>query len=161
MVAVVLYSGKLVFDIKQNIEEASIDFSKEIAELDENDSKAERQNQRYLELMKMETNLNNCKSPYIPEGFGYVEGQWDTGFVIEDEKQNQFVWVPCTNIENQEDIPILQKRIFDDNNKTYFYCYEQEDYEEFIQSSLANGGFYISRFEIGKEGENPVSKVRS
>ena len=30
----------------------------------------------------------------IPEGFSYVEGTKDTGLVIEDKEENQFVWVP-------------------------------------------------------------------
>ena len=41
----------------------------------------------------------------------------------------------------------------------HFDCYE-ENYEAFLNSALENGGFYVSRFEIGKDKENkPVSKM--
>ena len=45
---------------------------------------------------------------YIFEDFSYVEGEWNTGFVIEDKDKNQYVWVPCSNIENI-DVPKLEK----------------------------------------------------
>ena len=31
----------------------------------------------------------------VPDGFSYKEGTKETGFVIQDEKENEFVWVPC------------------------------------------------------------------
>lgn len=33
------------------------------------------------------------------------------------------------------------------------------EYKEFIESALNNGGFYISRFELGKENDEIVSKA--
>lgn len=141
-----------------NFEFANKDMSKELDELNRTLEISKIQNNRYKELMKIETNIENCKNPYIPSNFHYVEGKWDTGFVIADEDENQFVWVPCTNIDNNDEIPILKKDIFDEENVNYFSCYEQEDYEEFIVSCLENGGFYISRFEIGNIEGRPVSK---
>ena len=51
----------------------------------------------------------NYKNPIIPEGFhtaswekqedGAIKG-WNNGLVIEDDKGNQFVWVPCTVEDN-------------------------------------------------------------
>lgn len=119
------------------------------------------QNKKLKELMKTETNIENCKNPYIPEGFKYVEGEWNSGFVIEDENQNQFVWVPCTNLENDENIPIIRKENFmkDNTSQSYFECYEETGFENFIESLLENGGFYIARFEMSNENGNPVSKA--
>lgn len=127
-------------------------------EISESDLIIEKQNKRYKELISQNIDIDLCKSPYIPNEFEYIEGEWNTGFVIEDENNNQFVWIPCTNSKNEENIPILKKELFDSNNISYFYCYELDDYEDFIMSCLNNGGFYISRFEIGKENDKPVSK---
>ena len=46
----------------------------------------------YDELM---TKYAKYDEPYIPEGFTYTKGSWNTGYVITDELGNQFVWVPC------------------------------------------------------------------
>ncbi len=54
--------------------------------------------------------IEKYKNPIIPEGFKKVETNsasweldtegnpkgWNNGLVIEDEKGNQFVWIPCT-----------------------------------------------------------------
>ena len=70
---------------------------------------------------------------------------------------NQFVWVPCTVKENQE-ITKFQKRdfilfpnVYKDN------CFD-ENYKNVLKSVIENGGFYISRYEIGNEDNEPVSK---
>ncbi len=115
------------------------------------------QNKKCNKLMKIETNIDNCKNPYIPEGFKYLEGEWNTGFVIEDENKNQFVWVPCTNIENEENIPILKKESF--KNEFIITYYEEDDFEVFVKSCLENGGFYIARYEMSNENGFPVSKI--
>ena len=152
-----LFSYKILLSIKEHIVYLKEDFSQEIINLENNQELANEQLQEYYKLMKNEkTNLEKCKNPYIPDGFHYIEGEWNTGFVIEDENKNQFVWIPCTNIDNDDNIPILEKRIFATDNKNYFNCYEQEDFEKFIISALENGGFYIGRFEVGNEEDVPV-----
>jgi len=154
-----IYAGFCIKTIIRNIDFYTSDVSEQQEILDRTLDLAEKQIARYKEIMKMETSLENCKSPYIPDGFKHTEGEWNTGFIIEDDIGNQFVWIPCTNQENKENIPILEKKIFSSTGKSYIYCYEQEDYEEFLISSLKNGGFYISRYEIGNENEVPVSKA--
>ena len=151
-------SINLLNKIKKNFDFINEDISDQDESLNKSIENGKIQNSKYDELMKLETNIENCKNPYIPNNFKYLEGAWNTGFVIEDEKGNQFVWVPCTNNQNDEDIPILKKQKFTTDNETYFDCYEEYWFEDFIKSSLENGGFYISRFEIGNENDIPVSK---
>jgi hypothetical protein len=161
VVIIIIFFKNLII-VKQNINYINNTLSYEINLLNESNKKAEEMRKTYKNLIsEIQTDLENCKNPYIPEGFKYVEGQWNTGFVIEDESGNQFVWVPCSNEKNNEGIPVLKKMNFVANPLTsYFYCFEgDDDYVEFLRSSLENGGFYIARFEIGKEGENPVSKA--
>ena len=151
-------SINLLNKTKENFDFINEDISNQEESLNKSIENGKIQNSKYDELMKLETNIENCKNPYIPDNFKYLEGAWNTGFVIEDEKGNQFVWVPCTNNQNDEDIPILKKQKFTTDNETYFDCYEEDWFEDFIKSSLENGGFYISRFEIGNENDIPVSK---
>lgn len=160
IIAIILLvlSVKALIVVKKNIDFMNEDISDQLETIRKSEEIIQAQNLKYNELMETETNIENCKNPYIPDNFKYVEGEWNTGFVIEDEDKNQFVWIPCTNIENSENIPILEKKVFIGENKIYSNCYEQNDFEEFIKSSLKFGGFYISRYEIGNENDKPVSK---
>lgn len=120
------------------------------------DNKKREENAYYKEINEKYEN-ENFKNPYIPEGFCYVEGTYVDGFVIEDKEKNQYVWVPCTNKE-LENIPTLKKRNFAfPAFVSKDMCYD-EKYEKFLKSAFENGGFYISRFEIGEENGIPVSK---
>ena len=92
------------------------------------------------------------KEPYIFEGFKYLEGDINSGYVIEDQNENQYVWVPCNKYN-------LNKFYFcEDSFIDLKYCYDIE-YKEFLNSVVENGGFYISRFEIGNEEGKAVSKM--
>ncbi len=107
----------------------------------------------------MSSNYKNQKydSPYIPKGFEYVEGTWNSGYVIQDSNKNQYVWVPCTNLDISG-IPKLKKSDYSYNPYVKSsLCFDIE-YKSFINSALNHGGFYVSRFEIGKENDIPVSK---
>lgn len=84
------------------------------------------------------SNIKNASatSPYIPEGFSHKEGEVEDGFVIEDQYENEFVWVP---IENGK---ITRNTMLD------------TDYEEsnstataLVNSVAKNYGFYIGRYE--------------
>ena len=156
---IIMYSLKTLFKIESNVDIFNMKNENKDYKYNNTMKIANEQNKKYRELFNsLETNLENCKNPYIPEGFRHVEGNWNNGFVIEDERGNQFVWIPCTNVENEEKIPLLKKESFTESNSIYYSCYEQENFEDFLVSSLDNGGFYISRYEIGKENEVPVSK---
>lgn len=121
------------------------------------DIKIDEENRFYKSIINLKYDNQTFNNPYILDGFSYVYGSWYNGFVIEDKSGNQFVWVPCTNINNS-DVPKLQKKYFSSIELiSKDYCYDIE-YIEFLKSALENGGFYISRYEIGNEQNKPVSK---
>lgn len=157
----IIFSLKTIDKIKYNIKVLNYSYEQDEQMIIAEEKNVEEVKKLYNEIFKISTDIEKCKNPYIPESFEYVEGRWNTGFVIQDENKNQFVWIPCTNITNNEKIPILKKRDF---SSTSFIksslCYDDAEYlKEFLTSALKNGGFYISRFEIGKdENNNPVSK---
>ena len=95
---------------------------------------------------------DNFNKPYNINGFKYVEGEWNTGFVIEDKIGNQYVWVPISNNSNNGIPKLLKKNFSICPNIPIEDCFD-EKYENFIISALKNGGFYISRYELGI-GEN-------
>lgn len=107
--------------------------------------------------------ISEGKEIPVPPTFKYIEGEIDTGAVIEDEEGNQFIWVPVNEEikyerilfnHNGEDIDTeeLKKLNLNDIN-----CYNKE----FDKSVEKYNGFYIARFEAGKEEGNeiPVSKA--
>lgn len=123
----------------------------------EYDNRKEQEHEYYINALQKEYGELE-KNPYIPEGFGYVEGDVNSGFVIQDMNQNQYVWVPCTNKENENIVKLQKKDFYLQAGIKHYDCLDTE-YEDFINSALINGGFYISRYEIGMENENIVSKA--
>lgn len=98
----------------------------------------------------------------VPPTFEYIEGDSKTGAIIQDKNENQFVWIPINDTNSYE------RQIFINNGDGI----TQEDIEalnlkdinsyniEFDDSILNYGGFYVARFEAGKESGTsaPVSK---
>ncbi|MBE5822168.1 MAG: hypothetical protein E7311_06270 [Clostridiales bacterium] len=91
--------------------------------------------------------------PIIPNGFRYLTGNWDTGFVITDENGNEFVWVPVGWI-NEETPSKALKRYYDtfdqDENTT-------EEFKKIKESVDKYGGFYIGRYEASLKGATSTS----
>ena len=106
--------------------------------------------------LKEKTNYNK---PYLPEGFNYLEGNWSDGYVIQDDEGNEFVWVPCRVYIN-DDVLELKRYNFDISENLYVnQCYEDiEVVKDFIESVGKYEGFYIARYEAGKENNKLVSK---
>ena len=79
----------------------------------------------------------------IPKGFTYKEGTKDTGLVIQDEKGNEFVWVPATESTYARD--------------TSFPGFKLTGEEDTLPNGITDetadvvkyGGFYIGRYEAG------------
>lgn len=125
---------------------------------EEEDNKIEKESDIYKELIEKDYENQKYNEPYILDGFSYVEGTWKDGFVIQDELGNQYVWVPCTNKPISECIKLQRTNKSASPFINYTSCYN-ESYEEFIKSALENGGFYISRYELGSEIGTTVSKA--
>ena len=90
----------------------------------------------------------------IPKGFTYKEGTKDTGLVIQDEKGNEFVWVPATKTTYAKDtsFPSYDNiKPTGDNTLPNGITDETADVKKY-------GGFYIGRYEAGiPEGDTSPS----
>ena len=78
----------------------------------------------------------------IPIGFTYKEGTKDTGLVIQDEKGNEFVWVPATESTYVKDTSFPGKAPTGDDTLPKGITDETADVVKY-------GGFYIGRYEAG------------
>ena len=90
----------------------------------------------------------------IPKGFTYKEGTRDTGLVIQDEKGNEFVWVPATGSTYVKDTSFKGVTPTGDNTLPNGITDETADVVKY-------GGFYIGRYEAGiPEGDtSPTNKT--
>lgn len=87
----------------------------------------------------------------IPKGFTYKEGTKDTGLVIQDEKGNEFVWVPATESTYIKDTSFRGVRPTGDDTLPNGITDETADVKKY-------GGFYIGRYEAGiPEGDTSPS----
>ena len=90
----------------------------------------------------------------IPPTFSYVEGELDTGVVIEDEDGNQFVWVPVDDFTKYSERFLFDRNGDSSNEELAESLEDTEDYERSYDDSVRNyGGFYIARYEAGKDKE--------
>lgn len=84
----------------------------------------------------------------IPKGFTYKEGTKDTGLVIQDEKGNEFVWVPVTEKSTYAK---------DFGFKSNFNATSTNTKDDTLPNGITDetadvkkyGGFYIGRYEAG------------
>lgn len=78
----------------------------------------------------------SSSNPYIPEGFEYLTGEVDTGYVIQDAYGNQFVWVPVSSgILTRS--TMLNSEYEESNNLA----------TSLVNSVAKNYGFYMGRYE--------------
>lgn len=100
--------------------------------------------------------------PVIPNGFSYVTGTPDSGFVIRaDVDGSEFVWIPTVKLKADGTV---NGRAFDRQFGARDYGYSgvpgpQMDETLRAQDAYvkAHGGFYISRYTAGRVGgERPV-----
>lgn len=103
------------------------------------------------------------KSPYsnpkIPDGFYYVMGEWNTGFVISDSNLdennpegnngNQFVWIPIKDTKKFKRTASFGDEIVDLNPSYIEPSANDINYDKMIKSVEKYGGFYIGRYETG------------
>ena len=88
----------------------------------------------------------------IPKGFTYKEGTKETGFVIQDEKENEFVWVVANKSNYVKDLSFPgAKSTEEDDTLPDGITDEATDVEKY-------GGFYIGRYEAGiPDGDTETS----
>ena len=87
----------------------------------------------------------------IPKGFTYKEGTKDTGLVIQDEKDNEFVWVPANESTYRKDTSFSDTKPTGDDTLPNGITDETTDVVKY-------GGFYIGRYEAGiPEGDTSPS----
>ena len=78
----------------------------------------------------------------VPKGFTYKEGTKDTGLVIQDGNENEFVWVPATESTYAKDTSFPGKAPTHDDTLPKGITDETADVVKY-------GGFYIGRYEAG------------
>ena len=84
----------------------------------------------------------------IPKGFTYVTGTKETGTVIKDELDNEFVWIPATEANYVKDFSFpnyygaTTDNTSDDPSLPTGIPNEASDVKKY-------GGFYIGRYEAG------------
>ena len=90
----------------------------------------------------------------IPIGFTYKEGTKDTGLVIKDDNDNEFVWVPATESTYVKDTSFPGDTPTGDDTLPKGITDETADVVKY-------GGFYIGRYEAGiPEGDtSPSNKI--
>ena len=90
----------------------------------------------------------------IPIGFTYKEGTKDTGLVIQDEKGNEFVWVPATESTYRKDTSFRSFNNFEPTGDDTL----PNGITDEIADVVKYGGFYIGRYEAGiPEGDTSPS----
>ena len=80
----------------------------------------------------------------VPKGFTYKEGTKDTGLVIKDDNDNEFVWVPATESTYAKDTSFPSYNIKSTGDDTLPNGITDE-----TADVVKYGGFYIGRYEAG------------
>ena len=125
----------------------------------------------------------------LPAGFKVVVND-DTnnamivekGIVVEDDKGNQYVWIPCTtedsksqlqykrtewgveddggNMASKDELTLTCPEDYNDNGLTYAVVNEMVAQVKAEKESVSkNGGYYIGRYETGDENGTAVIKA--
>ena len=92
----------------------------------------------------------------IPKGFTYVEGKKDIGTVIQDDRGNEFVWIPVDDVNSYE-------------KDTNFSGFTSSISDDILSTGISDetadvkkyGGFYIGRYEAGTPDGTESTKTNS
>lgn len=94
-------------------------------------------------------------TPPLPNGFTYITGTWDTGYVIQDSYGNQWVWVPVGGIRGGFTRRDLGTAI---GSLTVAQTSDPVPYS--VTIAITNtGGFYVARYEMSNNGGKAQSKA--
>jgi len=115
---------------------------------------AENGQERRMSITVSNILTSSANNPYIPEGFEVVEGtSVETGLVIKDDNDNEFVWIPIESGKIAE------------NRKTILDAKYAE--RDTTSSALVNSvgkyyGFYVGRYEASqfeKDGHYAAASI--
>ena len=118
--------------------------------------------------LDMEINLysQNYTNPPVPKGYKHIEGEWDTGWVIEREfDASQFVWIPVGflkpngTLNGKQFVEKFGRRNFLENPSIMyledFWSGKFKERNPVVFKQLCSvkkyGGFYVSRFLVSKK----------
>ena len=109
----------------------------------------------YTETREYKEIINGVETTtaWIPKGFAVGTSEEinkvEDGLVIQDDKGNQFVWIPV-NVSSISEFNALRNGTGNYNEPcSEGYTNEQTEYEEMRTQVMAKGGFYIGRYEAG------------
>ena len=158
--------GEIIENVLQN---NTIDYTK----LDEGIAKEELPKLKQGIIAEQDSTIDGRTpcfyNPVIPQGFKAIGNEEDKtidenakwgeqnaylyGLVIEDEKGNQFVWVPVENMEIFKRTDWQKNEPKENIDATYVEPIqdEEEDYYKMYYKVKKYGGFYIGRYETGDE----------
>ena len=110
----------------------------------------------------IESNTEEAAYPVIPNGFEYLTGTVETGYVIKNSTDgNEFVWIPIDIPSGKtfEEVFVIRGSYFsmsyiDDTQILSYvkepYPTEKKEYDAMVASVQKYGGFYIGRYEASK-----------
>lgn len=117
-----------------------------------------------MEDIKSSNSSYNYENPYIPEGYVYLKGEWQNGFVIQNlVDKSEFVWVPVGWLD--EEATLDGKNFKEKFGRVNWYNsdfsqsgYHEEVNYDFIESVNKYGGFYFARYHASNEDGKIVFK---
>ena len=124
---------------------------------------------RALNIATANVYSTNYVNPPIPEGYKYVCGEWNNGFVIErDFDGSQFVWIPVGSLDSNGtlDGEHFSEKFGRRNYRNYEFWGDEfhealnDELLEQLKSVKKYGGFYISRYNISISSEGKPQSVK-
>ncbi len=101
-------------------------------------------NQKQGKILQIEAPYINY--PPVPEGFVYKEGTVETGYVIQDANENEFVWIPI------DELNIIQTRKDFGTSDTLISQTSETIPDEMQTSINTYKGYWIGKYEANSEG---------
>ena len=124
---------------------------------------------RALNIATANVYSTNYVNPPIPEGYKYVCGEWNNGFVIERcSDGSQFVWIPVGSLNSNgthdgehfsEKFGRRNYRNDEFSDQGFNEALNGELLEQ-LESVKKYGGFYISRYNISKSSAGKPQSVK-
>ena len=166
------------------MEKVQKEYQKDVDNIDQIYDEVKNKSQITIKEAKKDEILNKTNNTEVtvvdgtvtlPAGFKIAEDSADTideGIVIEDSKQNQFVWIPVSQENFASEFVRRngyengsQQSLFSNcgeadatgtNAKVTETATTQQEAKDMYASVKKNGGFYIGRYEAGKDTNGKV-----